>query len=40
MSTFKTYLGFAQIAKNMSLMAASTEKPKKKRGRMVPAFYP
>jgi hypothetical protein len=40
-STFKTYLGLAQIAKNMALMATSTEKKKKKEGgQRVPAFYP
>jgi hypothetical protein len=31
MFTFKTYLNLAQIATNMGLTAASTEKPKKKK---------
>ncbi len=39
MSTFKTYLGLVQIAKNMALIAALTKNKNKKKGQRVPAFY-
>jgi len=40
MFTFKTYLNLAQIATNMGLTAASTEKPQKKKGSNDASFLP